>query len=370
MSTTFAVQEKLMPATSAGTMRAAVFHGVGDIRVEEVPRPHAGPGEAVIRVTMTTICGTDLHIVRGEYPVKPGLIIGHEPVGVIEELGLGVSGYAIGDRVLVGAITPCGQCNACLSGKLSQCGHGSGYEAIGGWRFGNTINGAQAEYLLVPNAQANLAKIPDGVTDEQVVLLADIASTGISGAESGGVRIGDTVAVFAQGPIGLCAALGAKLMGAALVIGIDGDDDRIAFARKMGIDVVLDYRETDIAAEIQHLTGTGVDVAIEALGTQTTFETALRILRPGGTLSSLGVYSGKLQMPYEAFAAGLGDHRIVTTLCPGGKERMRRLIEMVRRGKLDLRPLLTHRFKLADINDAYKLFGERRDGVMKVVVTP
>src|ERR1041384_212144 len=179
-------------------MKANVFHGKNDIRVEEVERPHAGVGDAVIRVTMTTICGTDLHIVRGEYPVKPGLVIGHEPVGVIEQLVAGVNGYEIGERVLVGAITPCGQCNACLSGKLSQCGHGSGYEAIGGWRFGNTINGAQAEYLLVPNAQANLALIPDGVTDEQVVLLTDIASTGIGGAESGGVKIGDAVAVFAQ----------------------------------------------------------------------------------------------------------------------------------------------------------------------------
>jgi threonine dehydrogenase-like Zn-dependent dehydrogenase len=179
-----------------------VFRGINEIHIGEVDRPHADVGEAVIRVTLTTICGTDLHIVRGEYPVKPGLIIGHEPVGVIEELGLGVTGYEIGDRLLVGAITPCGQCRACLSGNQSQCGHDSGYEALGGWRFGNTINGAQAEYLLVPHAQANLAKIPDGLTDEQVVLLADIASTGFSGAESGWVRIGDTVAVFAQGPIG------------------------------------------------------------------------------------------------------------------------------------------------------------------------
>jgi len=357
-------------ATEVTTMRATVFHDVNDIRVEEVARPRPGPGEALIRVTMTTICGTDLHIVRGEYPVRPGLVIGHEPVGVIEELGGGLTGYAAGDRVIVGAITPCGQCHACLSGDLSQCGHGSGYEAIGGWRFGNTINGAQAEYLLVPNAQANLARIPDGVTDEQVVLLTDIASTGIGGAESGGVRIGDSVAVFAQGPIGICASLGAKLMGAALVIGVDGDDHRIAMARKMGVDVVLDYRTTDVVAEIRKLTGGGVDVAIEALGTEQTFENALRVLRPGGTLSSLGVYSGKLQIPYDAFAAGLGNHRIVTSLCPGGKERMRRLIEMVRRGKLDLTPLLTHRFRLADINEAYALFGERRDGVMKVAIVP
>ena len=351
-------------------MRATVFHGINDIRVEEVERPHAAVGEAVIRVTLTTICGTDLHIVRGEYSVKPGLIIGHEPVGVIEELGPGVTGYEIGDRVLVGAITPCGQCRACLSGQLSQCGHGQGYEAIGGWRFGNTINGGQAEYLLVPYAQANLAKIPDEVTDEQVVLLADIASTGFSGAESGGVRIGDAVAVFAQGPIGLCATVGAKLMGAALVIGIDGDETRLAMARRMGADVVLDYREVDVVSEIKRLTGGGVDVAIEALGTQQTFENALRCLRPGGTLSSLGVYSGKLQMPYEAFAAGLGDHRIVTTLCPGGKERMRRLIEVVRRGRVDLTPLLTHRFSLNDIKEGYRIFGERLDGVLKVAIKP
>ncbi len=371
MTTGFATEEKTTPTTRTTTMRAAVFHGVNDIRIEEVPRPHAGPGEAVIRVTMTTICGTDLHILRGEYPVKPGLVIGHEPVGVIDELGVGVTGYAVGDRVMVPAITPCGQCNACLSGKSSQCGHGAGYESMGGWRFGNTINGAQAEFLLVPNAQANLAKIPDGVTDEQVVLLTDIASTGIGGAESGGVKIGDFVAVFAQGPIGLCASLGAKLMGASVVIGVDGDDNRIAMARKMGVDVVIDHRKVDVVNEIRKFTGgVGVDVAIEALGTQPTFETALRVLRPGGTLSSLGVYSGKLQLPYDAFAAGLGDNRIVTTLCPGGKERMRRLMEMVRRGKLDLSPLLTHRFKLADINKAYTLFGERRDGVMKVVVTP
>src|SRR6185312_16357 len=208
-------------------MKANVFRGKNKIGVEEVDKPRAGAGEAVIRVTLTTICGTDLHIVRGEYPVAPGLIIGHEPVGVIEELGEGVSGYKIGDRVLVGAITPCGQCRACLSGHLSQCGHGGGYEALGGWRFGNTINGAQAEYLLVPHAQANLAKIPDELTDEQVVLLADIASTGFSGAESGNIRIGDSVVVFAQGPIGLCATAGARLTGASFIIGVEGDPVRI-----------------------------------------------------------------------------------------------------------------------------------------------
>jgi alcohol dehydrogenase len=351
-------------------MRATVFHAAKDIRVEEVPRPHAGVGEAVIRITLTTICGTDLHIVRGEYEVRPGLVIGHEPVGVIEELGDGLSGYKIGDRVLVGAITPCGQCRACLSGQLAQCGHGHGYEAVGGWRFGNTINGAQAEYLLVPYAQANLAKIPDELTDEQVVLLADIASTGFSGAESGDVRLGDTVVVFAQGPIGLCATAGAKLMGASLIIGVESDPTRTAMARKMGADVVLDQKEGDVISEVKRLTGGGADVAIEALGLQETFENSLRCLRPGGTLSSLGVYSGKLQVPYDAFAAGIGDYKIVTTLCPGGKERMRRLMNLVQSGRFDPTPLITHRFSLDNIVEAYEMFAERRDGVLKVAVRP
>jgi len=353
------------------TMRANVFQAPEKFNVVEVERPRPGPGEALIRVTLTTICGTDVHIVKGEYPVRPGLVLGHEPVGVIEELGSGITGYEVGERVLVGAITPCGQCEACLSGHLSQCGRGSGYEAIGGWRFGNTIDGAQAEYLLVPSAQANMAKIPDDVTDEQVVLLADIASTGFSGAQSGGVRIGDTVVVFAQGPIGLCATAGAKLMGAAQVIGVDSDPVRLAMAKRMGADVALDFTKVDVVEEVKRLTrGFGADVAIEALGTQQTFESALRSLRPGGTLSSLGVYSGKLELPYSAFAAGLGDHRIVTTLCPGGKERMGRLIAMVQSGKFDPTPLLTHRFRLSQIDEAYRIFSNRLDGVLKVAVTP
>jgi alcohol dehydrogenase len=353
------------------TMRAAVFQAPGEIRVTDVPRPVPGPGEAVIRVTLTTICGTDVHILKGEYPVRPGLVVGHEPVGVIDELGPGVVGYEVGDRVLVGAITPCGQCHACLSGKLSQCGHGTGYEAIGGWRFGNTIDGAQAEYVLVPFAQANLAKIPESLTDEQVVLLADIASTGFAGAESGKVRIGDTVVVFAQGPIGLCATAGAKLMGASMVIGVDGDAHRAEVALRMGADVVLDPEAVDVVAEVKRLThGVGADVAIEALGAQVTFESALRSVRAGGTVSSLGVYSGKLQLPYDAFAAGLGDHTIVTSLCPGGKERMGRLMRMVEAGRFDPTPLLTHRFALEEIGEAYRIFSNRLDGVLKVAIRP
>src|SRR4051812_48402493 len=233
------------------TMQAVVFHGVNDIRVDEVPRPVPNWGEAIIRITATTICGTDVHIVKGEYPVRPGLILGHEPVGVIEELGGGLDQeYAVGQRVIVGAITPCGQCFYCLNGTHSQCGG-----ALGGWRFGNTINGAWAEYLLVPDARANLAPIPDGLSDEDVLLCPDIFSTGLSGAESGNIRIGDAVAIFAQGPIGLCATAGAKLKGASLIIGVDSIPDRLEAARRFGADVTLNIQDGDPVAEIKRLTG-------------------------------------------------------------------------------------------------------------------
>jgi threonine dehydrogenase-like Zn-dependent dehydrogenase len=347
-------------------MKAVVFRGKEKIQLEDLPKPRPHAGEAVIRITATTICGTDVHIVRGEYPVKPGLVLGHEPVGVIEELGDGLDGfYHVGQRVIVGAITPCGQCFYCLNGSHSQCGG-----PLGGWRFGNTIHGAWAEYLLVPDARANLAPIPDELTDEQVLLIPDIFSTGLSGAESGQICVGDTVAVFAQGPIGLCATLGARLRGASLIIGVDGNPARLRMAKRFGANVVLDPREDPVAA-IKRLTdGRGADVTIEALGQQETFENALRATRPGGTLSSLGVYSGKVAAPYEAFYAGLGDQKIVTTLCPGGKERMRRLMTMVQHGRVDLTPLVTHRFALDDIASAYELFGHQRDGVMKVALYP
>jgi threonine dehydrogenase-like Zn-dependent dehydrogenase len=347
-------------------MKANVFLGANKIETQSKVIPKPGFNEALIRVTLTTICGTDLHILRGEYRVKAGLTIGHEPVGVIEELGPGVTGYQRGDRVLIGAITPCGQCEFCLSGKWAQCGG-----RLGGWKFGNTIDGCQAEYLLVPNAQANLAKIPDSLSDEDVVLLADIASTGISASETANLQLGDVVAVFAQGPIGLCATAGARLKGAATIIGVESDPVRSKVARTMGADYVVDPSKSDPVAEIMKITGgRGVDVAIEALGIQQTFENALRVVKPGGKLSSLGVYSGKLEVPLDAFGAGIADIQILTTLCPGGKERMRRLMELVASKRLNLRPLLTHDFSLDQIGKAYDVFGNRKDGVLKVAIRP
>lgn len=353
-------------------MKAAVFAGPGRIALEAKPVPDVGPLDALVRVTTTTICGTDVHILRGKYPVRKGLTIGHEPVGIIEKLGSAVIGHEEGQRVIAGAITPSGYSNACLCGQHSQDGAGTrhGFKSMGGWRFGNTIDGCQAEYVLVPDAMANLAPVPDKLTDEQVLMCPDIMSTGFSGAESGGVKIGDTVAVFAQGPIGLCAAAGARLMGATKIIAVDTVAERLSMARRLGVDVIVDYRHDDPVEAIRTIThGRGVDVAIEALGTQSTFENALRVLRPGGTLSSLGVYSTDLRIPLDAFAAGLGDSKIVTTLCPGGKERMRRLMEVVASGRVDLKPLVTHRFTLDHIEEAYDLFAHQRDGVLKVAIT-
>lgn len=348
-------------------MKALVFASPGKIELISKPIPQPGPTDALIRITTTTICGTDVHIVKGEYPVRSGLTIGHEPVGVIEELGSAVQGYKIGQRVIAGAITPCGQCFFCLEGSHSQCGG----KPMGGWRFGNTIDGAQAEFLLVPNAMANLALVPDELTDEQVLMCPDIMSTGFSGAESGKVKIGDSVAVFAQGPIGLCATAGARLSGASLIIAIDSVEERLAMAKKVGADVVINYKQKDPVAAIMEATkGRGVDVAIEALGTEATFQACMRVLKPHGTLSSLGVYAKDITIPLDAFHAGLGDHTCTSTLCPGGKERMRRLMSTISSQRVDLKPLVTHRFKLSQIHEAYDLFSNQRDGVLKVAIEP
>ncbi|MFZ2269655.1 MAG: NAD(P)-dependent alcohol dehydrogenase [Azonexus sp.] len=361
-------------------MRAAIFIEPGRIELADKPIPDVGPNDALIRITTTTICGTDIHILKGEYPVAKGLTIGHEPVGTIEKLGSAVRGYTEGQRVIAGAICPTFTSYASQDGYPSQdgsylihsgqCG-GHGYKATAGWRFGNLIDGTQAEYVLVPDAQANLAPVPDGLSDEQVLMCPDIMSTGFKGAENANIRIGDTVAIFAQGPIGLCATAGARLMGATTIIAVDGNDHRLDIARTMGADVTLNFRNCDVVDEIMKLTGgRGVDAAIEALGTQGTFESALRVLKPGGTLSSLGVYSTDLKIPLAAFAAGLGDHQINTALCPGGKERMRRLLNVVQSGRVDLGVLVTHHFGLDDIVAAYELFANQRDGVLKIAIKP
>jgi threonine dehydrogenase-like Zn-dependent dehydrogenase len=336
-------------------MRANVFRGINEFGIEDVPRPHAGPGEAVVRVTLTTICGTDLHIVRGEYPVRPGLVVGHETVGVIDELGAGVEGYAVGERVLVGAITPCGQCGACLSANC-PVRHGAGHARSGGWRLGNTIDGAQAEYVLVPpRRRTSPASRTSSATSSGAVgrhRLDRIQRRGV-----GRRRLGDTVVVLAQGR-SACAPRSGAADGRRLRHRRRRRRDALAMARRWAPTSVIDFRARTSAPSAAAAPG-GVDVAIEALGTQETFEHALRCLRPAARCRASASTRASSQLPYDAFAAGLGDHRIVTTLCPGGKERMRRLMELVRQGRIDLTPLITHRFALDDIAAAYELFGAR-----------
>lgn len=361
-------------------MKAAVFVEPGRIELTDKRIPEIGPNDALIRITTTTICGTDVHILKGEYPVAKGLTVGHEPVGVIEKLGSAVKGYQEGQRVIAGAICPNFNSYAAQDGVASQdgsylrekglCGC-HGYKATAGWRFGNLIDGTQAEYVLVPDAEGNLAPIPDGLTDEQVLMCPDIMSTGFKGAENANIRIGDTVVIFAQGPIGLCATAGARLLGASTIIAVDGNDHRLGIARNMGADITLNFNRCDVVDEVMKLTGgRGADSSIECLGLPSTFEQSMKVLKPGGTLSSLGVYSADVKIPLGAFAAGLGDHKINTALCPGGKERMRRLMSVIESNRADFGSLVTHHYGLGNIVEAYDLFAHQRDGVLKIAIKP
>lgn len=355
------------------TMKATVFVEPGRIALEDKPIPDVGPTDALIRITTTTICGTDIHILKGEYPVEKGLTLGHEPIGIIEKLGSQVKGYHEGQRVLCAAVTPCGQCSSCLMGFHSQCGSNSasGWKVAGGWKIGNYLDGCQAEYFVVPDAQANLTVIPDNLTDEDVLLVPDIVSTGFSAAESAGVKIGDVVVVVAQGPIGLCATSGARLMGAGLIIAVDPVEDRLQKAKTMGADVLLNPTKCDVVEEVMKLTqGVGADVALECLGKDETIATCVNVTRPGGTVSSVGIYSKSIPIPLDGFGAGLANKRIVTSTCPGGKERMRRLLNVVSSQRIKLDHLVTHTYSLDDVVEAYELFGHQRDGVVKLALKP
>lgn len=351
----------------ARMMKAAVLVEPGRVALEERPVPSAGPGEAVIKVTTTSICQTELHILGGVYPMEPGRILGHETIGVIEELGPGVEGYEVGQRVIAGALSPCGHCVPCMNDRSEHCGG----HPFGGWHIGNDMDGAEAEYVRVPHAANNLAPIPDGVKDEQVLICPCNMTGAFNGVERAEVKFGDTVAVFGQGPIGLCAVGAARLKGAGQIIAVDNAPNRLEVGRKLGADVAINFDESDPIEAIRELTGGhGVDVAIEAGGVPKTFIDSLKVLRSGGTLSSLGVFAEDITIPADAFLYGIGNHKIVTTFCPGGKERMRRLINVIAAGRFDTAALVTHRFKLDQIEDAYDIFKNYKDGVLKVAITP
>jgi isopropanol dehydrogenase (NADP+) len=348
-------------------MKAFVMKSIGRVGVIEKPVPRdPGPADAVIKTTRALICTSDTHTVAGGIGERENLTLGHEAVGIAFKLGSQVKGVKEGDRVAVNAITPCYHCENCLRGVTSQC-----TELMGGWKFANVRDGVFAEYFLVNDAEANLAPIPDSVPDEAAVYTCDMMSTGLVGAEHAHIPVGGSVAVFAQGPVGLMATVGTRLLGAGLVIAVDSNPRRMELSRHYGADVVLNYKEKDPVGTIMEMTeGEGVDSAIEALGSQKTFEDCVKVTRPGGTISNIG-YHGKgdyVSIPRMAWGVGMGDKTIRTALCPGGKERMKRLLRLIAMGRVDPTPMTTHTFTFDEIEKAFHMMETKEEDIIKPLI--
>ncbi len=345
-------------------MRALVYHGPGQRAWEEVPDPEiTDEGDVIVRVEATTICGTDLHILKGDVPeVRPGRILGHEAVGTVVEVGENVHRLAPGDRVLVSCISGCGTCRFCREGRYGQCAEG------GGWVLGHRIDGTQAEYVRVPYADTSTYRIPEGVSDEAVLMLADILPTGYEvGVLAGGVRPGDVVAVVGAGPIGLSAITCARLFSPSHIIAIDLSDARLKEARLFGADVTVNDATEDAAAAIKDLTGRlGADVAIEAVGTPATFELAVKLIRPGGRIANIGVHGKPAMLHLEEQWAR--DITITTGLVDASSTPT--LMRLVATGQLAADRFVTHRFSMDDFDEAYDVFADAASsGALKVVLT-
>jgi len=313
------------------------------------------------------ICTSDTHTVGGAIGDRKDLTMGHEAVGVVHRLGSAVRGFKEGDRVAVNAITPCFQCENCLRGYTSQC-----TAMLGGWKFANVKDGNMAEYFHVNNAIANLAPIPDALPDEKAVYCADMLSTGFMAAEHAAIPMGGSVAVFAEGPVGLMATVGARLLGAGLVIGVENVPQRQELARRYGADEIVDFSKRDPVAAILDLTGgQGVDSAIEALGSEQTLMNCIKATRPGGTISNVG-YHGHgdfVRIPRLDWGVGMSDKTIRTGLCPGGAERMKRLMRLIVAGRVDPSPMTTHRFGFGDIERAFGMMKTKEGGIIKPLIT-
>jgi len=351
----------------AKTMKAFVMRRIGEVGLMEKPIPgEPGPNDAIIKTTRALICTSDVHTVNGAIGKRKDITLGHEAVGIVHKLGSDVHGVKEGDRVAVNAITPCYRCENCLRGQTSQC-----QQLLGGWKFANIKDGNLSEYFHVNDAEANLAPIPNNVPDEAAVYTTDMMSTGFMGAEHGNIPLGGTVATFAQGPVGLMATVGARLLGAGLIIAVESVPKRQELARHFGADVVVDFTKADPVEEILQLTnGEGVDSAIECLGAQTTFESCVKATRPGGTISVVG-YFGEgdyVKIPRLEWGVGMGDKTIRTGLCPGGKERMKRLLRLIETGRVDPTPMTTHRFALAEVDKAFHLMETKEDGILKPLI--
>jgi alcohol dehydrogenase len=345
-------------------MRAVVYHGPGQKAWEDVPMPVViDDTDAIVRVDATTICGTDLHILKGDVPaVVDGRILGHEAVGTVETVGTGVKNVKVGDRVLVSCITACGACRYCRDGAYGQCLGG------GGWILGHKIDGTQAEYVRVPFADTSTYAIPVGVTDEQILMLADILPTGYEvGVLNGAVRPGDVVAVVGAGPIGLSAMMGARLYSPAHVIAIDLADSRLDAAKQFGADITINNGREDASAVVQELTGgLGADVAIEAVGVPATFELATQLARPGGHIANIGVHGQPATLHLEelwirnvTITTGLVDTYSTPTL-----------LKLAQGHQVDADRFVTHHFTLDQFDEAYDVFARAADtGALKVVLT-
>ncbi len=347
-------------------MKAFVMKSQDQVGFAEKPVPHAGPNDAIIKTTRALICTSDSHTVHGAIGPRENLTLGHEGVGIVHEVGSNVQLFKPGDRVVAGAVTPdWGDVNS-QNGHPSQSGG-----PLGGWKFSNTKDGVFAEYFHVNEADANLAHIPASVPDEVAVYCCDMLSTGFLGAENGDIPIGGIVAIFAQGPIGLMATVGSRLRGAGRIFAVESVAKRQQLARKYGADEVIDFTSVDPVERILSLTGgQGVDTAIEALGTDSTFQQAIHVTRPGGTISNVG-YHGQgefVHIPRIAWGVGMAEKAIATGLCPGGRLRMERLLRLLENGRVDPTPMTTHTFRFDELDRAFEIMDKKLDGVIKPLI--
>jgi alcohol dehydrogenase len=350
-------------------MKALVYHGPGSKAWEDVPDPVIiSPTDAIVRVDTTTICGTDLHILKGDVPaVRPGTVLGHEAVGTVVEIGSAVTTLTVGDRVIVSCIKSCGKCSFCKKGIYSHCLGEEGASGIG-WVFGHLINGTQAEFVRVPYAENSVYKLPENVPDEEAVMLSDILPTGFEiGVLAGRVTPGDVVAVFGAGPVGLAAIMTAGLQGAARVVAVDLDAHRRAEAMKLGATHTVDAAAADWREQILAVTdGFGVDVAIEAVGIPATFTACTQVVRPGGRVANIGVH-GK---PVELAIQDLWIQNIDISMGLVNTATTQMLLNLVAEKRLPVQMLGTHHFTMDQMLDAYDTFARAAETkALKVVIT-
>lgn len=352
--------------TDSQKMKAFVMFGIGGAGFVDKPIPSPGPNDAIIKTKAALICTSDCHLVAGTIGERSGLTIGHEAVGVVHEIGSAVQTVKRGQRVAVNATTPCYSCHACQKGQTSQCNG-----LLGGWKMSRTKDGVFAEYFHVNNADCNLAPIPDSVSDEAACYATDMMSIGFKGIEEARIPIGGTVAIFAQGPVGLMATAAARLLGAATIIAVDKRPNRLELSKYYGADVTLNFTEIDAVEEILDITeGIGVDASIEAIGSQMALDSCVRVTRPGGTIVNLGIHSDGptidiLNNPLDIKTKAL---TIRSALCPGGKERMKRLLRLIEMKRVDPTKLTTHKFEICDLENAFEMMRTKDDDIIKPLI--